>query len=657
MGAILRAMMVIWLALLGLAAPVIAAVPLPSSQAAVDLTPVTVLLEDPGGQLTVQQVAAQAGRFQPGKASPGFSNSAWWLHYRLHNPAGQAANWWFDTSNRTLQEVDVYRPDGHGGFIHQSAGASRPYSQRPLMTDYFVFPMTAGAGETVDVYLRVRSTGFQGVMLQPMAWRPEAYLHRQRSEQTQWVLYLGMAATLAAFNLMLWLYERETDNLIYVLSLVAIVWTTSSAAGGYGSAFQMLWPDAPLFDQSSSVLSLLCVCVLTPLFISRLLGLWQMLPRVSMLLWTLIVINVVTSLVLASMTMLQVPNAAAQMQTVYIIGGLLWQPIFPLLGYGIVLAALRGDRFARFMLVAYLPAIVASTYTSMQNVRGEPPSLVFVMWGAAFELLIMAAALADRFNQERLQKLAAKEALVQTLRQSEQDLEMKVTQRTLELNQAQNRTKELLYNILPVELAEELSATGHAKPARHESATVLFTDFAGFTAIAGTMPADRMISELNEIFAAFDDISDACGVEKIKTIGDAYMAAAGLPKPCDDHAQRCVRAGLKMISYIEERNRTAPFKWTLRVGIHSGPVVAGVVGKRKYAFDIWGDTVNIASRMESSGEAMRVNVSAYTSDLAKDEFECEYRGKVAAKGKGEIDMYFIKDNRQHDAAPGSTMAV
>lgn len=205
----------------------------------------------------------------------------------------------------------------------------------------------------------------------------------------------------------------------------------------------------------------------------------------------------------------------------------------------------------------------------------------------------------------------------------------------------QERSERLLLNILPAELAQELSATGSARPARHESVTILFTDFSGFTQATSSMPAERMVAELNEIFAAFDDITDACGVEKIKTIGDAYMAAAGLPKPCADHAQRCVRAGLGMIDYLENRNRTTAFKWSLRVGVHSGPVVAGVVGKRKYAFDIWGDTVNVASRMESSGEVGRVNISAYTCDLVRAEFVCDYRGKVAAKGKGEIDMYFV----------------
>ncbi len=207
-------------------------------------------------------------------------------------------------------------------------------------------------------------------------------------------------------------------------------------------------------------------------------------------------------------------------------------------------------------------------------------------------------------------------------------------------------SERLLLNILPAELAKELSATGVARPARYDSATILFTDFSGFTQVASAMPADRMVAELNEIFGAFDDICDELGVEKIKTIGDAYMAAAGLPKPCADHAERCVRAGLRMLDYLEQRNRTSAFKWSLRVGIHSGPVVTGVVGKRKYAFDVWGDTVNVASRMESAGEPGRVNVSAYTYDLIRTEFDCEYRGKVDAKGKGQIDMYFVKGSPQ-----------
>ncbi len=275
------------------------------------------------------------------------------------------------------------------------------------------------------------------------------------------------------------------------------------------------------------------------------------------------------------------------------------------------------------------------------------------------ELLARENGLKDaEINNKRLQLLvtfmgallAIMASIYMVLKRSARELEGKVQQRTQELQTERGRTQELLNNMLPTEIAQELAASGVAKPVRHESVSVLFTDLSGFTQAATTMPPDRMVAELNSIFAAFDQITDECGVEKIKTIGDSYMAAAGVPSWCADHAKRCVKAGLLMINWLEERNKQSAFKWRLRVGLHTGPVVAGVVGTKRYAFDIWGDTVNIASRMESSGEIGRVNISAYTYDLIREIYDCEYRGKVFAKGKGEMDMYFVKGekSRLHD---------
>jgi len=196
-------------------------------------------------------------------------------------------------------------------------------------------------------------------------------------------------------------------------------------------------------------------------------------------------------------------------------------------------------------------------------------------------------------------------------------------------------------NILPVDVANELIANGSTQPQRYEEVSILFTDFRGFTNAVASLPAKKVVEELNDIFQHFDDIIEGCGIEKIKTIGDSYMIAGGLPKPLADHAERCVDAALKMLGYLEERNAASALKWNMRAGIHSGAVIAGVVGKRKFTYDVWGDTVNIASRMESAGEPGRVNVSAYAYDLVKSRYKGEYRGKLDAKGKGEIDMYFI----------------
>jgi class 3 adenylate cyclase len=231
---------------------------------------------------------------------------------------------------------------------------------------------------------------------------------------------------------------------------------------------------------------------------------------------------------------------------------------------------------------------------------------------------------------------------IEELKQRNEQLEKLIAQKTEDLKKEKEKTESLLHNILPIEIAKELLDTGAVKPARFEEVSILFTDFKEFTNIVATIPTRKLISELNELFSEFDDIMESEGIEKIQTVGDAYLAASGLPEEQPDHAIRCVRAGKKMIDFLKQRNETSAIKWKIRIGIHSGPIAAGVVGKKKFAYDIFGDTINIASRIETAGEAGKINVSAYTYDLIKDQFPCEYRGKISAKGKGDLDMYFVK---------------
>lgn len=204
-----------------------------------------------------------------------------------------------------------------------------------------------------------------------------------------------------------------------------------------------------------------------------------------------------------------------------------------------------------------------------------------------------------------------------------------------------DKSEKLLLNILPFKVAQELKETGKAKPRRFENVTILFSDFQGFTELVASIPPITLIEELNDIFSHFDDIMGDEGVEKIETIRDAYLAAAGLPEEAPDHAVRCVLAAKRMIDFLKQRNARNKIKWKMRIGIHSGPVVAGVVGKKKFAYDLFGDTINTASRIETAGEAGKINVSASTYHLIKNKFDCTARGKIAAKGKGEIEMWFV----------------
>lgn len=211
----------------------------------------------------------------------------------------------------------------------------------------------------------------------------------------------------------------------------------------------------------------------------------------------------------------------------------------------------------------------------------------------------------------------------------------------------QERSENLLLNILPALVAEELKKQGSTSAQYYEDVSVLFADFVGFSQIAEKLTPQQLVSELDTCFRAFDAIMAKNNLEKIKTIGDAYMAAGGLPHGGGSQLRDMINAAKEMQAWLAEWNieraRLKKPVFEARIGIHNGPVVAGVVGSKKFAFDIWGDTVNIAARIEESGEGGKINISGDVYEVVKQYFPCKYRGKIPAKNKGEIDMYFVEN--------------
>ncbi|MGE5139850.1 MAG: adenylate/guanylate cyclase domain-containing protein [Rudaea sp.] len=217
------------------------------------------------------------------------------------------------------------------------------------------------------------------------------------------------------------------------------------------------------------------------------------------------------------------------------------------------------------------------------------------------------------------------------------------------LGSEREKSENLLLNILPKEIAPRLkNGTGTIADA-YESASILFADIVNFTPWSVELPPKEMVDMLNEIFSYFDSLVDQYGVEKIRTIGDNYMAASGVPTSRPDHAQALARMALDMRDYISDRPPRDGKHLDFRIGINSGPVIAGVIGRKKFVYDLWGDPVNIASRMESSGVPGKIQITQATYDLIKDEFLCEARGRVAVKGKGELETWYLVDLKPSEA--------
>ena len=270
---------------------------------------------------------------------------------------------------------------------------------------------------------------------------------------------------------------------------------------------------------------------------------------------------------------------------------------------------------------------------TVMNIRIRMP--LFMQWYMILAYLLLAFCAAVVYLRWRSYSFVQQKIKIEEI----------VSQRTEEIRNEKEQSEQLLANILPKDTADELKKKGKASSQKYDMVTVLFSDIQGFTKIAEQMNPDTLIDQLDNFYFHFDSVVERYNIEKIKTIGDAYMCAGGIPEKNRTNPVEVVLAALEVQDYMKELKKKNAEIWDVRIGIHTGPVIAGVIGHKKFSYDIWGDTVNTASRMESSGEAGKINISGQTHEMVKDFFICEYRGKMPVKYKGEIDMYFVKGIR------------
>ena len=532
------------------------------------------------------------------------------------------------------------------------SGMSVPLSQRDLEVNRLVkfsapySPVTAtlSGSSTSVLHLRLSSDwrfgtfDFIAVEVDDLI----TVLSEERTIRALEGAFIGIFLALGLYHLLLMAALRDSSYAYYVLHIFGMALVSTQF---YGFPQEYLWPETPLWGiEAFNVWRMFAIVGLAQ-FTRVFLDTRQKQPRLDVALRVIIVGSI---LIVAASPFVAFLIVVETM-------GICFLALFILVFWTGIAAQLARNPLARYFLTGNVFTLLGIAIA----VAAEMGVLDSVAWanygpqiGTTLEALMLSQGLAYRINLLRMD-LANKKLEAERIRREQEEerrsflehqtleLERKVVERTSELAQERERSDLLLRNMLPATIADELKLHGKSAPRRHEEVSILFTDFAGFTQTVSTIPPQRMVEELNEIFLGFDNIVDQLGLEKIKTIGDAYLAAAGVPNALADHAILCVRAGLGMQQWIANRNLTSSIKWDLRIGVHSGPVVAGVVGSKKFAYDNWGDTVNIASRMESSGEVGRVNISAYTYDLVRSQFDCVYRGKIEAKGKGAIDMYYV----------------
>ncbi len=546
-----------------------------------------------------------------------------------------------------LETIELYElldgelvPLFKGGFL-------APFGERPIRSENWLFSLDIQKGAPITFYLKARS-GYPLLMPVQLSSK-DSYAESAQGHNLFWGLYMGIMVFAILYNFFIFISVKERVYLYYITYIIGSV---IFYLGLKGFSFQFLWPNLPVLNTFLPLLVSL-TNILVILFALKFLNV----TREQKVNYRLAMGFIVLFILIAGVSLTgnyPLADSLAQLVSLFVC-------IFYI--YLGVESYRRGIKTAKYFLVAWTVFLLLAIVFIL-SIGGAIQSNAFtsngIFIGHMAEVMLLSFALADRINILKQENEDKQHQIIYQLREKEriqlkanEELEYKVEQRTAELKEQRNkalhqkqRSDKLLLNILPEAVAEELKSTGQVKAQMIDSITVLFTDIVGFTILTEQMTSGELVDEIHECFSAFDEIMVRYGVEKIKTIGDSYMAAGGVPTPNDTHPYDVVQAAIEIREFMNElqirKRKEGKTPFEIRIGIHTGPVVSGVVGANKFAYDIWGDTVNLASRMETSGEPGKINISESTYHLVKDKFQCVSRGEVEAKYKGKVKMYFVE---------------
>ncbi len=589
--------------------------------------------------------------------------NSYWVRFSAHNNSPNFNDALFDFKNWSF--VELYQMDGSQVLQKHETGHLKPWSKRTYKyANYNFIHIGFEPHDTIQFLARL-DPAFNN-MVRPTSLnfkisdRNLVIKEKARSNQLSY-FFFGIYMIMLIYNLFIWISTKDKSYRFYLLSLAIYSVMIMDTSGFWLALFPNFDGMPELLKQFHTVQPhLITIAVL--LFVHDFLRLKERYPF-----WS----KVLRADVLAVVCMMIIIHIHFEIGVNLIVFNTL---PFVIIVFVVAIKSFR-DKFpgALYLLIGHIFYFIGAIGAMLGQVHPQIKEIEFfqnhsIFFGSGIEMIMFSLALANTINYLRKENEEKQKKIILQLKENAQlqdkvtrELEAKVIDRTkeifnqkeeindqkLNLEKEKERSEGLLLNILPQEVAEELKQTGKATPKFHEMVSILFVDITKFSNMVKNIKAEKLVEDLDHIFSEFDEIVEKYKLEKIKTIGDAYMCVCGLTDEVENQALNATLAADEMINFMKEwrktKNTANDDELNLRAGIHSGAVTAGVVGKIKFQFDIWGDAVNLASRMESNSETSLINISESTYHLIKDEFKCEYRGKFPVKNMGEVDMYFVRE--------------